>query len=121
MKKIRKMATALAVLVMAGGAAMGVGSVDASAQTESGKVSWYNVTGKKTASGKTGKATTAAHKTIAFNTKVTVKNTSNGKTTTVYILDRGPYVSGRILDMSKESFSKVAKTSAGLFDGKITW
>jgi len=121
MKKMRKMAAALAVLVMAGGAAMEIGTVNASASSQSGKVSWYNVTGKTTASGKKGTATTAAHKTIAFNTKVSVKNNSNGKTTKVVILDRGPFVTGRILDMSKESFSKVASLSAGLFNGTITW
>lgn len=121
MKKIRKIAAVLAVLVMAGGASMEIGTISASAKSQSGKVSWYNATGNMTASGKKGTATTAAHRSIAFNTKVKVKNNSNGKTTSVVILDRGPFVNGRILDMSKESFSKVAKLSAGLFNGTITW
>lgn len=118
MKKVRKiMCTAVAASLV--GLSILCGGVSAEAKTQSGKVSWYNQTGG-TASGKTA-ANGAAHKTIAFNTKVTVKNNGNGKTTKVVILDRGPYVNGRILDMNKSAFAKVAKTSAGLFDGTITW
>jgi len=45
-------------------------------------------------------ALTAAHKTRAFGTRVTVTNISNGKSVTVMISDRGPFVRGRCIDLS---------------------
>ena len=50
-----------------------------------------------------------------------VNNLDNGKGYTVWILDRGPYVNGRILDMSNESFTKVESTVRDLFNGRIFW
>lgn len=58
--------------------------------------------GKKTASGvrfDTHKLI-AAHKTLKFGSKVLVTNLANGKTTKVLILDRGPFVRGRCIDLS---------------------
>lgn len=46
-------------------------------------------------------AMTAAHKTLPFNTNVLVTNPRNGKSVTVRINDRGPYVKGREIDLSK--------------------
>lgn len=46
---------------------------------------------------------TAAHRTLPFNTIVEVKNLNNGKTVEVRINDRGPYVDGRIIDLSFEA------------------
>ncbi|WP_052661797.1 septal ring lytic transglycosylase RlpA family protein [Anaerocellum danielii] len=63
----------------------------------------------------------AAHKSIQFRTKVRVTSLENGKNTIVKILDRGPYVNGRILDMVKTAFSKIHSTSKGIFRGKIEW
>lgn len=72
--------------------------------TENGKASYYANTfeGRKTANGETfhQNELTAAHKKIAFGTLVTVKNKSNGKIVTVRINDRGPFVKGRIIDLT---------------------
>lgn len=46
-------------------------------------------------------AMTAAHKTLAFGTRVRVTHTGNGRSVDVRINDRGPYTAGRILDLSK--------------------
>lgn len=58
----------------------------------------------------------AAHKTLPFWTKVTVTNESNGKTTEVCIVDRGPYIAGRCIDLSPKAasalgFNGLAKVS----------
>lgn len=59
-------------------------------------------------------AYTAAHRSLAFNTRVRVTNPANGKSTVVRINDRGPYVSGRCLDLSTAAFSSIASTGAGV-------
>ena len=46
-------------------------------------------------------ALTAAHRSLPFGTKVLVENLSNGRSVTVTINDRGPFVKGRIIDLSK--------------------
>jgi peptidoglycan lytic transglycosylase len=59
--------------------------------------------GRRTASGEvfdTYKAMTAAHRTLPFNTVVRVQNTTNGKAVEVRINDRGPFIAGRIIDLS---------------------
>lgn len=63
-------------------------------------------------------ALTAAHKSLPFNTRVRVTNLANGKTVTVRINDRGPYVDGRCLDLSLAAFEKIASTSAGVAEVK---
>jgi rare lipoprotein A len=59
--------------------------------------------GTRTASGipLDDKAMTAAHKSLKFGSKVRVTNKSNGRSATVTITDRGPYVRGRCIDLSK--------------------
>ena len=89
--------------------------------TETGYISWYNGEGKKGAAGVILDSESAAHKTIKFWTRVKVTSLENGKSTTVKILDRGPYVQGRILDMVKTAFSKIHNPSKGIFRGKIEW
>ena len=69
--------------------------------------SWYGpgFHGKTTASGERFNmyALTAAHKTLPFGSKVKVTNLSNNKSTTVTINDRGPFVGGRVIDLSKKA------------------
>jgi len=72
---------------------------------QTGKASWYSVRtnrGTRTASGQrlSNEAATAAHKTLPMGTKVRVINESNGKSEVVTITDRGPYVKGRIIDLT---------------------
>ena len=70
-----------------------------------GKASWYSIGtnfGTRTASGQrlSNEAATAAHKTLPMGTKVRVTNENNGKSEIVTIIDRGPYVVGRIIDLT---------------------
>ena len=82
------------------GAAMICGCSPAMAQ--SGIASIYAYAGEKTASGQRANpgGFTAAHRTLPFGTKVTVTNKRNGRSVTVRINDRGPFVRGRIIDLT---------------------
>ena len=72
--------------------------------------SWYggNFHGRKTANGETYNMNewTAAHKTLPFGTRVRVTNTRNGDTLIVRINDRGPFIAGRIIDLSRAAASR---------------
>ncbi|OQK17823.1 hypothetical protein AU255_08155 [Methyloprofundus sedimenti] len=93
------------------------------AYTESGRTSFYadNLQFKKTASGDlyNHDLKTAAHKNIPFGTKVKVTNVKNGKSVVVTINDRGPFVKGRIVDLSKSAFNSISNTSSGLISVQI--
>ena len=84
-------------------------------QVESCKASFY-AEGQQTANGERfdPSAMTAAHKTLKFNTRVRVTNKANGKSVTVRINDRGPFVAGRCIDLSRAAFSAISSTSAGV-------
>jgi rare lipoprotein A len=84
------------------------------------EVSFYS-DGSRTANGEPfdPNGLTAAHKTLPFNTMVRVTNLANGKSVTVRINDRGPFVSGRCLDLARGAFTKIASTSAGVIDAKF--
>jgi rare lipoprotein A len=78
-------------------------------------VSYYS-DGSRTADGEAFNPNdfTAASKTLAFNTRVRVTNPANGKSVVVRINDRGPYVSGRCLDLTSAAFAAIASLSAGV-------
>jgi rare lipoprotein A len=65
-------------------------------------------------------ALTAAHKTLPFNSRVRVTNPANGKSVIVRINDRGPYVDGRCLDLSRAAFRSIANLSQGVLS-KVTY
>ncbi|MEV1144333.1 septal ring lytic transglycosylase RlpA family protein [Micromonospora sp. NPDC049799] len=71
--------------------------------------------GQMTANGETfdPSALTAAHKTLPFDTKVRVTNPSTGKSVTVRINDRGPFIEGRCIDLSRAAFAAIAPLDAG--------
>jgi rare lipoprotein A len=79
-----------------------VSSLTGTAQAESGVASVYAYAGGKTASGERANphALTAAHRTLPFGTMVKVTNKRNGQTVLVRINDRGPFVRGRIIDLT---------------------
>lgn len=93
--------------------------------SQNGKASFYSnsFNGKKTASGEKFRNSkkTAAHRTIPFGTKVKVTNLSNGKTVKVKINDRGPHVSGRIIDLSKKAAKKIDMVDKGVVNVKIEY
>lgn len=64
--------------------------------------SYYGATGNRTASGEgyTGRSMTAAHRSLRFGTRVRVTNLGNGRSAVVRINDRGPFIRGRIIDVS---------------------
>lgn len=94
-----------------------------SAQTQSGKASFYadKFEGRTTASGEKYKHNklTAAHKTLPFGTKVRVTNLANSKSVEVVINDRGPYVDGRIIDLSKSAAEQLGFVNLGLAEVKM--
>ncbi len=91
---------------------------------ESGNASWYgpDFHGKQTASGEmyNKHAFTAAHKTLPFGTRVNVKNLDNGLSTDVVINDRGPFKSGRIIDLSYAAANKIGMVGRGTARVKIS-
>jgi len=76
--------------------------VSSAALAESGVASVYAYNGEKTANGERAnpRGLTAAHKTLPFGTKVRVTNKRNGKSVVVRINDRGPFVRGRVIDLT---------------------
>nr|WP_238193251.1 septal ring lytic transglycosylase RlpA family protein [Methylobacterium frigidaeris] len=71
---------------------------------QAGVASWYGpgFHGRKTANGErfNTHALTAAHRSLPFGTQVRVTNSTNGRSVVVRINDRGPYVGGRVIDLS---------------------
>ena len=65
-------------------------------------------------------AMTAAHKTLPFGTKVRVTNKTNGESVVVTINDRGPYVGGRIIDLSKAAAHAINMQNAGVAPVTVT-
>ena len=65
-------------------------------------------------------AMTAAHKTLPFGTKVRVTHLGNGKSVDVKINDRGPYIAGRIIDLSKAAAGVIGMQGQGVARVKVT-
>lgn len=91
---------------------------------QEGKASWYSVKtnrGTKTASGQrlNERASTAAHKTLPMGTKVRVINLANGKSEIVTINDRGPYIKGRIIDVTIGVADRLGFTKRGVIPVKV--
>jgi rare lipoprotein A len=90
-----------------------------SGRSFAGKASFYgNESGSKTASGQrfNQNAMTAAHRSLPFGTKVRV--TYRGQSVVVTINDRGPFIKGRVIDLSKGAARAVGLTGAGV--GHVT-
>ncbi len=90
---------------------------------QSGVASFYGEkwNGRRTANGEIFNTyeLTAAHKTLPFGTKVKVTNESNGKSVIVRINDRGPFVKGRIIDLSTAAFSTIGDVESGITKVKL--
>ena len=90
---------------------------------QEGEASWYgpDFHGKTTANGERYNmlGLTAAHKQLPFNTLVRVTNLANGRLATVRINDRGPFLKGRILDLSYGAARALGANGAGVIPVRI--
>ena len=88
---------------------------------ETGHASWYAMR-SRTASGERCNpgAFTAAHRTLPFGTRVKVENLKNGKTVIVRINDRGPFVGGRIIDLTRAAAHEIGLVATGTAKVRVT-
>jgi rare lipoprotein A len=111
---------ALAAAFVTAGAVYSVGTQTAEAGTQCGRASWYKL-GGRTASGERNNpsAMTAAHRSLPFGTRVRVENLKNGKYVVVRINDRGPFVGGRVIDVSKAAAEQLGMMRSGTASVRI--
>ena len=102
------------------GAAASFHPTEASA-AQCGKASWYKM-GSRTASGEAmnANALAAAHRTLPFGTKVRVENLGNGRAVVVRINDRGPFVGGRVIDVTRGAAVQLGMIGSGTAKVKVT-
>lgn len=97
---------------------------DAYGYEEKGIASWYGKKfhGRKTSNGERYDmyAMTAAHKTLPMNTMLLVENLENGKEIVVRVNDRGPFIRGRVVDLSYTAAKKLGMANKGISKVKIT-
>ncbi len=95
--------------------------LNAAVADQVGHASWYALS-SKTASGErmNPNALTAAHRSLPFGTKVLVENLNNGRSVVVRINDRGPFVGGRIIDVSKAAAAQIGMLQSGTATVRIT-
>ena len=88
-----------------------------------GKASYYGRAwnGRKTASGEifNTDSLTCAHKTLPFGTMLKVTNKNNGKSVVVRVTDRGPYISGRIIDLTLAAAQQIDMVRSGVVNVEI--
>ena len=78
--------------------------------TSSGVASWFSA-----APG------TCAHRSLPMGTQVSVTNTANGRSVICRVADRGPFVDGRVIDLSYDAFSQIANPGAGVIGVRLSW
>jgi len=127
--RLRLLPIVLASIVFAGGCAprkapSATPASIAPRGVETGQASWYGKAhqGHLTASGERFDmhALTAAHRTLPFGTIVRVTHLKSGRSVDVRINDRGPYHSGRIIDLSYEAARKLGIVGRGTARVKVT-
>jgi len=101
-------------LALAGVLTLGCFATAAPASAQCGKASWYALR-SKTANGERMQpyALTAAHRSLPFGTKIRVSNSRTGKSVVVRINDRGPFIRGRFLDLSKGAARSIGMGGIG--------
>lgn len=99
-------------------------TIGSRAWSQTGVASWYGdpFHGRETASGEVYdmERLTAAHQTLPFGTRIRVENLDNGMTVTVRVNDRGPFVDGRILDVSRRAARELGMIGPGTAHVRIT-
>ncbi len=90
---------------------------------ETGIASWYGIPyhGRRAANGEIYDMNqlTAAHRTLPFGSMVRVTSLTNGKAVTVRITDRGPFVDGRIIDLSREAARRIDMLGPGIMQVRL--
>lgn len=98
-------------------------ATDSRPRTQAGRASWYGQAhhGRQTASGEIYDMyrLTAAHPTLPLGTRVLVTNLRNGRSVEVRVNDRGPYVDGRIIDLSYAAARELAALSDGVVSVRL--
>ncbi len=86
-----------------------------------GKASWYKM-GHTTANGErmNARALAAAHRSLPFGTRVRVDNLANGRSVVVRINDRGPYVGGRVIDLTQGAAERIGMIHSGTARVRVT-
>jgi rare lipoprotein A len=107
----------LAVAALVLGSACGAISGAEAKSIQSGGASWYGpgFHGRRTASGErfNSRALTAAHRSLPFGSRVRVTNERTGRSVVVRINNRGPFVGGRVIDLSKAAAQAVGISGVG--------
>jgi rare lipoprotein A len=87
-----------------------------------GHASWYSLPANITANGEhmDPNELTAAHRSLPFGTRVLVENLTNGRMVVVRINDRGPFIGGRIIDLSKAAAASIGMINAGTAKVRVT-
>lgn len=90
---------------------------------ECGLASVYSSASEETASGEdtSSELFTAAHRTLPFGTLINVKNLENGRSAVVRVTDRGPFVAGRIIDVSQIAARELRLTGLAKVCLSIVW
>jgi rare lipoprotein A len=111
-----------ATLAIALGVASGALGIGTTVGVQCGMASYYDHSGRKAADGSIMDASrmTAAHRKIPFGAKVVVENLANGRGVIVTINDRGPFIAGRIIDLSKAAADAIDMTHKGVAKVRIT-
>ncbi len=108
----------LAIALCAAILTVPLAATDAFAASQQGIASYYGQKfhGRKTASGERydHNAMTAAHRTAPFGSQIRVTNLSNGRSVVVRVNDRGPWVRGRVVDVSGAAARQLGMTGRGL-------
>ncbi|NTJ64886.1 septal ring lytic transglycosylase RlpA family protein [Agrobacterium rhizogenes] len=110
---MKKIARSLAIAATIS-ASIAVVSTPAFASAGCGGASWYGGS-SRTASGErmSSKNLTAAHRSLAFGTRLRVTNKHNGRSVVVRINDRGPFIRGRVLDLSRAAAQNIGMVASG--------
>ena len=98
-----------------------VGSVKQALQRSGEGLASFYGSDQQTASGErfNPRAMTAAHRTLPFGTKVRVTNVRSGRTVTVRINDRGPFIPGRVIDLSQAAAEELGIVGRGIAKVKL--
>ncbi len=124
---MRRLSSLLLVMVLLGGGCAGpsrdVAEVGGVARSETGLASYYGhqYHGRTTANGEIydENQLTAAHRTLPFGTRVRVTNLANGRQVVLRVNDRGPFVAGRIIDVSFKAAQELDFVVTGVVKARV--